>query len=87
MIVETFPVGVLQCNCTIVGDESTREAMVIDPGDNPDLILSRLNAHGLRLKEIVCTHTHIDHVGAIFDLKQKAGTPASFHDSDLFLFQ
>ena len=87
MIVETFPVGVLQCNCTIVGDESTREAMVIDPGDNPDLILSRLNAHGLTLKEIVCTHTHIDHVGAIFDLQQKAGTPASIHEADLFLFQ
>ena len=87
MIVETFPVGVLQCNCTILGDESTREAMVIDPGDDPDLILSRLNTHGLRLKEIVCTHTHIDHVGAIFDLQQKAGTPASIHEADLFLFQ
>jgi len=87
VIVETFPVGVLQCNCTILGDESTREAMVIDPGDDPDLILSRLNTHGLRLKEIVCTHTHIDHVGAIFDLQQKAGTPASIHEADLFLFQ
>ena len=87
MILETFPVGVLQCNCTILGDESTREAMVIDPGDDPDLILSRLNTHGLRLKEIVCTHTHIDHVGAIFDLQQKAGTPASIHEADLFLFQ
>ena len=61
--------------------------MVIDPGDDPDLILSRLNTHGLRLKEIVCTHTHIDHVGAIFDLQQKAGTPASIHEADLFLFQ
>jgi len=87
VIIETFPVGLLQCNCTIVGDESTREAMVIDPGDDPDLILSRLNAHGLTLKEIVCTHTHIDHVGAIFDLQQKAGTPASIHEADLFLFQ
>lgn len=87
MIIETFPVGLLQCNCTIVGDESTREAMVIDPGDDPDLILSRLNAHGLTLKEIVCTHTHIDHVGAIFELQRKAGTPASIHEADLFLFQ
>jgi len=87
VIIETFPVGLLQCNCTIVGDESTREAMVIDPGDDPDLILSRLNAHGLTLKEIVCTHTHIDHVGAIFELQRKAGTPASIHEADLFLFQ
>jgi glyoxylase-like metal-dependent hydrolase (beta-lactamase superfamily II) len=59
---------------------------VIDPGDNPDLILSRLAAHKLTLKEIVCTHTHIDHVGAIFDLQQKAGTRAAIHKADLFLF-
>src|SRR5215510_251530 len=86
MIVDTFPVGLLQCNCTIVGDETTREAMVIDPGDDPDVILEKLSAHRLTLKEIVCTHTHIDHVGAIFELQQKAGTPASIHKADLFLF-
>lgn len=87
MIVKTFPVGLLQCNCTIVGDETTREAMVIDPGDDPYLILSTLNENGLTLKEIVCTHTHIDHVGAIYDLQQKAATRASIHKADLFLFE
>lgn len=87
MILETFPVGLLQCNCTIAGDETTGEAIVIDPGDDPDLILSKLNAHNLTLKEIICTHTHIDHVGAIFELQQKAGTPASIHKADLFLFE
>lgn len=87
MIVETFAVGMLQCNCTILGDETTREAMVIDPGDDPYLILSRLNAHGLTLKEIVCTHTHIDHVGAIFELQHKGNTPASIHKADLLLFE
>jgi glyoxylase-like metal-dependent hydrolase (beta-lactamase superfamily II) len=61
--------------------------MVIDPGDDPDLILSKLDAHGLVLREIVCTHTHIDHVGAIFDLQQRAGTPASIHRADLVLFE
>ena len=86
MIIETFPVGLLQCNCTIIGDETSREAMVIDPGDDPDVILAKLNAHRLTLKEIVCTHTHIDHVGAIFELQQKAGSPASIHNADLFLF-
>ena len=87
MIVETFPVGLLQCNCTIVGDETTREAIVIDPGDNPDLILSKLEALKLTLKEIVCTHTHIDHVGAIYELQRKSGTRASIHKADLFLFE
>jgi hydroxyacylglutathione hydrolase len=85
MIIETFPVGLLQCNCTILGDEVTHEAIVIDPGDDPDTILSHLAKHHLTLKQIVITHTHIDHVGAIFDLQQKAGTGASIHKADLLL--
>ena len=87
MIIETFPVGLLQCNCTILGDETTREATVIDPGDDPALILGKLKHHGLTLKEIVCTHTHIDHVGAIFELQRQAGSPAAIHRADLFLFE
>jgi hydroxyacylglutathione hydrolase len=87
MIVETFPVGWLQCNCTILGDESTREAIVIDPGDDSGEILARLEKHGLTCRQIVCTHTHIDHVGAICELQERAGTPASIHKADLFLFE
>jgi hydroxyacylglutathione hydrolase len=85
MIVETFQVGMLQCNCTILGDEQTHEAIVIDPGDDPDVILARLAKHQLTLKQIVITHTHIDHVGAIFELQEKAGATASIHKADLFL--
>ena len=66
MILETFPVGLLQCNCTLLGDEATGEAMVIDPGDNIPYILARLAAHRLSLKQIVVTHAHIDHVGGAF---------------------
>ena len=87
MIIETFPVGWLQCNCTILGDEETREAIVIDPGDDPDEILARLAKHGLTAKQIVCTHTHIDHVGAIFELQERMQSPASIHKADLFLFE
>ena len=86
MIIETFPVGLLQCNCTILGDEETREAIVVDPGDDADAIMSRLEEHGLKLKRIVCTHAHIDHVGAIYDLQEKADSPANIHEKDLFLF-
>ena len=85
MIIETFPVGWLQCNCTILGDEHTREAIVIDPGDDPDTILDRLAKHHLKLKQIVITHTHIDHVGAIHELQEKSGTAASIHKADLLL--
>jgi len=87
MIIETFSVGWLQCNCTILGDEQTREAIVIDPGDDPQEILARLEKHGLTPKQILCTHTHIDHVGAIYELQERAETPASIHKADLFLFE
>jgi glyoxylase-like metal-dependent hydrolase (beta-lactamase superfamily II) len=86
MIIETFPVGLLQCNCTILGDEQTREAIVIDPGDDAGEILQRLKKHGLTLKQMVCTHTHIDHVGAIHGLQQHSAVPASIHEADLFLY-
>ncbi len=63
MILETFPVGPLRCNCTVLGDETTHEAVVIDPGDNIPDILARLTKHGLTLRQIIVTHAHIDHVG------------------------
>ena len=87
MIIETFPVGLIQCNCTILGDEETGEAIVIDPGDDPEEILQRLRKHGLKAKQIVCTHTHIDHVGGIYGLQHKAEVPAAIHKADLSLFE
>ncbi len=87
MIIETFPVGPIQCNCTILGDETTGEAIVIDPGDDPETILGRLEKHKLKAKQIVCTHTHIDHVGGIHELQERLGTPAAIHKADLFLFE
>jgi len=87
MIIETFPVGWLQCNCTILGDEETREAIIIDPGDDADEILERLAKHRLTAKQIVCTHAHIDHVGAIYGVQERMQTPAAIHKDDLFLFE
>jgi glyoxylase-like metal-dependent hydrolase (beta-lactamase superfamily II) len=83
MIVETFPVGILRCNCTILGDEASREAIVIDPGENVAAILSRLVAHRLTLKQIIVTHAHIDHVGGALRLKQSTGAPVLLNQADL----
>ena len=87
MIIETFPVGWLQCNCTILGNEETHEAIVIDPGDDPLEIFARLEKHGLTAKQIVCTHTHIDHVGGIYELQERLAIPAAIHKADLFLYE
>ena len=83
MILETFPVGPLQCNCTLIGDETTHEAMVIDPGENIQEILARLKAHALILKQIVVTHAHIDHVGGALLLKRLTGAPILMNQQDL----
>jgi len=83
MIRETFPVGPLLCNCTILGDEASGEAMVIDPGDNIPQILSILQRHKLTLKQIVVTHGHIDHIGGAARLKRSTGAPVLLNQNDL----
>jgi hydroxyacylglutathione hydrolase len=87
MIRETFPVGPLQCNCTILGDEVSHEAIVVDPGDNIPHIVARLKAHGLTLKQIIVTHAHIDHVGGALRLKRLTGAPILLNERDLPLLK
>jgi len=83
MILETFPVGPLQCNCTLLGDEATGEAIVIDPGDEISRIHKRLTTHGLKLKQILITHAHIDHIGGALKLKRLTGAPILLNENDL----
>jgi hydroxyacylglutathione hydrolase len=83
MIRETLPVGILQCNCSILGDETTREAIVIDPGADIARILIRLAAHQLTVKQIVITHAHIDHIAGAQELKRITGAPILYNQLDL----
>jgi glyoxylase-like metal-dependent hydrolase (beta-lactamase superfamily II) len=82
MIHKVFPVGPLQCNCSVIGDEQTHEAMVIDPGDQIDDILRILQEAKLTLKQIVVTHGHIDHVGGAMKLKAATGAPILMNQKD-----
>jgi hydroxyacylglutathione hydrolase len=82
MIHEILPVGPLQCNCSIFGDEQSREALVIDPGDNIPEILEIAGRHGLKVKGIVITHAHIDHIGGAEKLKQATGAPVYMNERD-----
>jgi hydroxyacylglutathione hydrolase len=86
MIHEILPVGMLQCNCSIFGDEQTREALVVDPGDEISQILAVLERHNLRVKAIVITHAHIDHIGGAAKLKAVSGAPVHMNQNDAELY-
>jgi hydroxyacylglutathione hydrolase len=82
MIHEILPVGILQCNCSILGDEQTREAIVIDPGENIPEIEQILGKHRLTVKAIVITHAHIDHIAGAEQLRRKTGAPVYLNRND-----
>jgi len=82
MLHRILPVGPLQCNCSVIGDEQTHEAMVIDPGDQIEEILEILRREKLTLKQIVITHAHIDHVGGAMKLKTATGAAILMNQND-----
>jgi hydroxyacylglutathione hydrolase len=83
MIRETFPVGLLQCNCSILGDDASGEAIVVDPGDDIPRILALLAKHKLTVKQILITHAHIDHIAGAASLKAVTGAPILYNQSDI----
>jgi len=87
MIHEILPVGPLQCNCSIIGDEQSHEAMVIDPGDEIEQVLALIKKHHLQVKQIVITHAHIDHVGGAMKLRAATGAPILLNQNDYALLK
>ena len=87
MIHKIFPVGPLACNCSVVGDEKTHEAMVIDPGDEIEKVLAILQQYNLTVKQIVITHAHIDHIGGAAKLKRLTGAPILLNSNDQMLLK
>ena len=83
MIHEVLPVGVLECNCSILGDEQSRKALVIDPGADIPAIFARIVHHGLQVEQILITHAHIDHIAGALSLQRLTGAPILYNQADL----
>ena len=86
IIHKSFPVGPLQCNCTIIGDTETHKGYVIDPGGDPELIMQSIAAMNISIEGIFHTHAHFDHFLASAEIKEKTGASIHLHDSDRFLW-
>jgi hydroxyacylglutathione hydrolase len=83
---DILPVGMLQCNCSIFGDETTGEAIVIDPGDDITSIVDILERRKFKVKAIIITHAHIDHIGGAAKLKALTGAPVHMNARDQVLY-
>ncbi|MDX2181088.1 MAG: MBL fold metallo-hydrolase [Bryobacteraceae bacterium] len=86
MLHEILAVGPLECNCSILGDETSREAFVVDPGDDLNSIEAIVNSHGLRVTKILITHAHIDHIGGAAEFKRHTGAPVYLHPKEQPLY-
>ena len=87
MIIKTFPVGAFQCNCSIIVDDSTGAAIVVDPGDEAHKICAELSSLGCNVKYLVHTHAHLDHIGATKSVCESFGGKICLHKGDEFLYQ
>ncbi|MFA5493399.1 MAG: MBL fold metallo-hydrolase [Porticoccaceae bacterium] len=87
IVVKTFPVGPLQCNCSIIGDTLMGKALLVDPGGDAELILNELGALGLQVVAIIHTHAHLDHILAAGEIRKATGAPIYLHEEDMFLWE
>jgi glyoxylase-like metal-dependent hydrolase (beta-lactamase superfamily II) len=87
MLLQTIPVGPLQCNCSILGDEASGTAIVVDPGDDAADIAAAVQEAGLRVTHIVHTHAHVDHIGGTAEFKRLCGGAALLHKGDQWLHE
>jgi len=87
MIIKSLVVGPLESNCHIIAAENSKEAFVVDTGDEPDRILDVITANSFKTKYIVCTHAHFDHVGAIPEIKKETGAKIVIHRDEVDIYE
>jgi glyoxylase-like metal-dependent hydrolase (beta-lactamase superfamily II) len=86
LLVESFPVGGFQCNCTVLACGDTKQAVVVDPGGDPERILEIVRHYDLDVKALVHTHAHLDHIAATRDIKEATGAEILLHPGDRWLY-
>ena len=86
-IIKRLVVGSLSANCYIVGSETTREGLVIDPGGDAHEIIKAISDSGLDIKIIVLTHGHSDHIAALYDIQDQTGAEVAIHTADAQFLQ
>ena len=87
MVIETHAAPPFFKNGYVVGCEDTREAVVIDPGDEVDDLIAAVERRGLRVKYILLTHAHLDHITGVARAKRAFGAPVGLHRDDNFLYE
>jgi glyoxylase-like metal-dependent hydrolase (beta-lactamase superfamily II) len=86
LLLETFPVGDFECNCSVLGCPDTKEAMVVDPGGEPERVLEVVRHYDLTVKWVVHTHAHLDHIAGTREVKEATAAPIALHRDDQFLY-
>ncbi len=87
LVIETFPIGTLGCNCSLIYSNVTRETLVIDPGNDLNTFLKQIHDRGLKVRKLIHTHAHFDHIGRSHDIAQTLGCTLELHKDDLELYQ
>lgn len=87
LILESFPVGSFQCNCSLIYSESTKEAIIVDPGNDLEQIMSLINERELKVKKLLHTHAHFDHIGQSSEVARLTGATCHLHNEDMFLYE
>ncbi len=87
LVLESFPVGSFQCNCSLIYSESTKEAIVVDPGNDLEQIMTLIKERDLNVKKLLHTHAHFDHIGQSAEVARKTGATCHLHDGDMFLYE
>lgn len=86
LLVETFPAGPLQCNCSVVACADTKDAVIVDPGGDLERIAEIVAHYDLTVRSIIHTHAHLDHIYGTHDVKQAHGGEICLHRGDAFLY-